>query len=197
MNIEDVNEKELWASIPEYDGYYEASSFGRIRSLERLVKHNYSGLKKQRGKVLATSELPGGYKIVTLCKDGKPINARVPRLVLMAFCGLPPTDMVACHLDGDPTNNRLSNLRWGTNKENELDKVRHGTSNVGERSGRAVLSEVSVIKIIDRSSDHRSVLAEEFGVSEATIRAIRSGRSWKHLSRGHVATSQSAKAIGT
>ena len=44
MNIEDVNEKELWASIPEYDGYYEASSFGRIRSLERLVKHNYSGL---------------------------------------------------------------------------------------------------------------------------------------------------------
>lgn len=180
---QDGGEPEVWASIPGYDGYYEASSLGRIRSIERLVRHNYGGMKKQRGKVLATSVLPGGYEIVALCKDGKPVNARVPRLVLMAFCGVPQDGMAACHGDGNPSNNRLSNLRWGTYKENESDKILHGTSFVGERATRAVLSEADALEIIGRPSDHRSSLAKEFGVSEATIRAIRTGRSWMHLSR--------------
>lgn len=104
----------------------------------------------------------------------------MPRLVLMAFVGDEPA-LVARHRDCNPENNKLSNLQWGTHAENEADKIEHGTKIFGERSGCAILSESDALSIMSRRLEHRLDLALEYGVSESTIRAIWSGRSWKHL----------------
>jgi hypothetical protein len=108
-----------WRPIPNFSGY-EASSDGRIRS------------HKRPGRPLVLK--PGsrnGYPVVTI-KDDSRIKRTpcVHRLVLLAFVGQPqPGQRVCRHLDGNPTNNRIENLRWGTHAENAADAIKHGTLN--------------------------------------------------------------------
>jgi len=71
--------------------------------------------------------MPSGYLIVNLWWANQPRIWLIHRLVLIAFVGLQPDGMEALHRDGDPGNNTLSNLRWGTHSENQLDQVAHGT----------------------------------------------------------------------
>ena len=81
-----------------------------------------------RGGILSAAVHPdGGYLFVNLCKEGKRSNWRIHTLVLTAFVG-PRLDGMEClHGDGNPANNRVENLRWGTGSQNSLDAVRHGT----------------------------------------------------------------------
>ncbi|CRY84392.1 HNH endonuclease [Nocardia farcinica] len=104
--------------IPGFDGRYEASSFGRIRS-------NRSG--KQR--ILGTRTNNGGYVTVSLRRGGKATTQTVNRLVALAFHG-EPTDPSyhACHNDGVKSNNQVSNIRWDTPSGNAADKLLHGTN---------------------------------------------------------------------
>lgn len=85
------------------------------------------------------------------------------------------------HLDGNPANNRLSNLKWGTKVENESDKRRHGTSNVGPRNGQAKLNVDQVAEIRRRyavGGVTQLALAREFGVSDGTICNIIQGKRY-------------------
>lgn len=104
---------EEWRPIPSAPGY-EASDQGRIRSLRRA-----------HPRVLKPSPATKGYMRVGI--DQRRV-ATIHRLVCEAFYGPRPVGLVTRHLDGDPANNVLSNLRYGTQSENELDKVRHGTN---------------------------------------------------------------------
>lgn len=88
-------EKEKWEQIPGFEGLYWASSYGRISSNYRI-----RALKEE-----------AGYKRVTLSKNGKKTSYRVHRLVLAAFLG--PSDEICVWLDGNTTNNKLENLRYG------------------------------------------------------------------------------------
>lgn len=171
--------EEQWKAIPGYEGYYEVSSLGRVRSLDRLIGHNFEGMRRIPGRLMYLSTLPGGYKIVRLARLAVERNWRVARLVLMAFVGIPDKQMAACHFDGDPSNNAVSNLRWDTYAGNEADKKRHGTHASGARS-LAVLNENQAKTIKSRiRAGHRGVdLAKEFGVSQSTITAIKKGRAW-------------------
>lgn len=120
--------QEQWRPALGFEGLYEVSDEGRVRSLDRVVPNgNHS--KFLRGKVLAQAVNParGGYRSVTLYIDGRGHNRNPHRLVLEAFVGPRPIGMQACHRDGDPTNNRLDNLRWDSVSENNRDQVRHGT----------------------------------------------------------------------
>lgn len=91
-----------------------------------------------------------GYIRVNLRDNGRRKNALVHRLVLEAFVGPSPTEEhESRHLDGNASNNRLSNLRWGTSAENEADKKRHGTSPVGENHPHAKLTDQQVKEIRD------------------------------------------------
>mgnify|MGYP000973833453 CR=1 FL=1 len=118
-----MSEPEQWRPILGYGGFYEVSSRGQVRSLDRA---NSRG-NRLRGSAVARSKRPGGYLQVALHREGRRGRAFVHRLVLEAFSGPCPSGMEACHIDGDPANNALSNLRWGTHSENMFDKVRHGT----------------------------------------------------------------------
>lgn len=130
-------EQELWKPIPGYEGRYEASDQGRIRSLPRIVSSgNRSGVRSVPGVLRTAWRDPKGYLSVNIARDGdRARSQRVHNLVLMAFVGPKPTpEHQARHLDGDPSNNRPSNLRWGTSSENNLDRVVHGTHPLAARS---------------------------------------------------------------
>ena len=114
---------EQWKSVPGYEGIYEVSDQGRVRSLDRI---DASG-NRRRGQDRKPVTKASGYLKVDLCKDGRESAPSVHRLVLTAFVGPAPDGMETCHNDGNPTNNALSNLRWGTHSANISDQVAHGT----------------------------------------------------------------------
>jgi hypothetical protein len=114
---------EEWRPIPGYEGIYEASNRGRVRSLCRITDRG----RNWRGRVMSPVEMPSGYRIVTLWRNGKQRTALVHRLVLLAFVGEPPRSTEALHADGNRENNSIENLSWGTHSENQLDQVEHGT----------------------------------------------------------------------
>lgn len=106
-----------------YEGRYEVSDMGNVRSLDRIRSHG----KRWRGRTLKPIPMPRGYLLVNLWFDNKQRMFLIHRLVLTAFVGPAPEATEALHADGDPTNNSLSNLSWGTHSENMLDQVAHGT----------------------------------------------------------------------
>ena len=117
---------EDWLPVPGYEGLYDVSDLGRVRSIDRLVPRDSGGrMRIQRGRILKQG-MRGRYQCVTLCLDGKTERFSVHRLVLLAFRGECPPGMEACHHDDDPLNNRLDNLRWDTKSANSLDRIRNG-----------------------------------------------------------------------
>lgn len=161
---------EEWRPIPSAPGY-EASNLGRIRSWRSTHGHRrfVPKLRKLRSNV-------HGYAVISYVDDvkGKFVTRFVHHLVLEAFVGPKPATKVARHLDGDHTNNRRDNLAWGTSKENAADKVRHGTSQHGERNHQAKLSNAEA-DAIRSSRELGRVLAARYGVAESLISRIRNG----------------------
>jgi hypothetical protein len=99
-----------------------------------------------------------------------------------AFIGRRPEGMVCCHNDGDPTNNRLDNLRWATFRENEHDKLRHGTWLMGSQiNSKLTEEEVQEIRKLKGEGITFAELARRFAVSHQNVAAIVSRRTWRHL----------------
>lgn len=124
-----------------------------------------------------------GYRFAGLCKDKGQKAIGIHRLLLWAFVGPCPPGMQCRHLDGNRSNNNLSNLAWGTSQENANDRIRHGHSGVGEQNPIAKLTEAhaATIKLRLAQEARSDDLASEFGVSVGTIRAINEGRLWKGI----------------
>jgi hypothetical protein len=176
--------------IPGLEGYY-AKRDGTIWS----TRWGRSG--RSRRIWFAPKQLQpllscgNGYAFVWI-KDGARLRKMsVHRLVLLAFRGLPQPGQETRHRDGDRTNNRLGNLRWGTPRQNARDKVRHGTSRKGvanhmlrgERHHQAKLTREQASNIRERARRGASHtrLAREYGVSISLIGLIRDGKLWKCL----------------
>lgn len=115
---------EQWRRVPGRETAYEVSDHGRVRSIDRFVK-NGVGIRVSRGQVLKQQPI-GAHPSVWLANGRNGKRVLVHRLVLMAFVGPPPEGMEGCHFDDVPTNNTLSNLRWDTKGNNQLDRVRNG-----------------------------------------------------------------------
>lgn len=88
--------------------------------------------------------------------------------------------MVAAHNNGISTDNRPENLRWDTIKANHADKTKHGTLLSGERNAQAKLTEADA-RAIKFSTENKHILAARFGISEASVRFIREGKRWAHI----------------
>ena len=176
---------ESWAPIPGYEGHYEASSLGEIRSLKR---NNFSGVcARKRPLLMRPRASNAGYLRVTLTKDGSASTYSVHRLVLIAFRGSAPEGHEGCHLDGNQLNNAIDNLQWGTKAENIRQRTEHGRLPRGEESRVSKLSDESVRSIRKRyqrdgySSSNARALASEFHVSKSLILQIVAGSIWKHV----------------
>lgn len=118
---------ERWLPIPGWDGVYDVSDHGRVRSRARFVDAKLGSKRWQSERVLSPGRMPHGHLTVRLCRNATGKSHAVHRLVLLAFVGPGPDGTECCHNNGDPADNRLSNLRWDTRIENQRDRVRHGT----------------------------------------------------------------------
>lgn len=115
---------ERWLPIPGHDGY-EVSSLGQVRSMDRTVPHPRSGQLTLRGRMLKIS-IAGSHRGYPTVHLGQGNTRTVHALMALAFLG-PPEGRQVRHLNGDPHDNRLENLAYGTVKDNMADMVRHGT----------------------------------------------------------------------
>lgn len=174
---------EVWKAVAGYEGRYEISSLGRVRSLPNSRRSTPLILKPSIAK-------RGGYLVVRLTSNvtGKWCQAsfKVHRLVLDTFVGADPLDRpFGLHRDGNPLNAALSNLYWGTQRENMEDRRRHGRGNIGSRNPRSTLSEAQVIEIKDRLKHRKrgdiARLARELGLNYRTVSAIASGANWSSI----------------
>lgn len=121
---------ERWLPVVGWEGIYEVSDQGRVRSVPReAVRRNRYGVEqtfKFKGRVMALRPDPWGRLRVNLRRPGIAVDRKVHQLVLEAFVGPRPEGMLGLHWDDDKSNNRLENLRWGTYSENLHDAVRNG-----------------------------------------------------------------------
>lgn len=157
-------------TVPHFEDLYEVSDLGHVR-------------RGPTGRILKPGIHPKGYHGVVLSGRGKRKSLLIHKIVLDTFVGPRPDGMEARHRDGDPTNNRLDNLCWGTSSENENDKRRHGTMQHGERNGMTKLSEAQVREIARRYANGESqrTLAVAFGIRQPQISRIVTGKRWGHL----------------
>ena len=117
--------EEIWKPVVGYEGLYEVSNKGTVKSLDRFTKSGRgNGNRFISGKILKSALNKKGYPSVVLCKDGKMFTQRVHRLVAEAFIPNPDNLPVVNHKDEDKTNNCVDNLEWCTNKYN----CNYGTS---------------------------------------------------------------------
>lgn len=122
---EDIEE---WRSVPEYEGYYEVSNLGFVRSLARVVPSTAHGLRRTiHPRILRQRLDKDGYPVVTLTKNSVAKLVPIHRLVALAFRGSCPEGCECAHLDGNRQNPRADNLTWATKAENEAHKYLHGT----------------------------------------------------------------------
>lgn len=181
---------EVWKDIKGYEGIYQVSNFGQVRSLDRwIIRKDEEDLRFVKGKILKLSYLTKSrYPAVKLWKRNIGKHHYLHRLILSHF-GIPPTNgsVEVCHYDGDEQNFQLSNLRWGTKRDNASDRARHGTVALGERCGSSKLTEEQVREIKEGYIPYKvsaRELSNRYGVHINTVYAILGEKTWKGVGNG-------------
>lgn len=168
--------------IPKHSGYF-ADKDGNIYSVR---SRNGRGVFRNKPRLLKpVKDSRTGYYSITLHDGKKPHYGAVHRLILETFVGECPPKMLACHNNGIPTDNRLKNLRWDTPKNNEADKIQHGTVSCGIKNGSSKLNEAQARVALRYCQMYgwgsQSEIARVFGVHSHTISCIARGKNWSHI----------------
>lgn len=160
MSASGITIVELWNPIPGYEGRYEASNQGNVRSLGFWMGNPWGTKTWKPGRTLKPTAHPQGYRMVTLTDEsGRRWTTKVPRLVLLAWVGPPPqgkTDVL--HGDDIPDHDHIGNLRWGDQSENSFDSVKNGVHPMASRS-RCPLGHLLVEPNLVMSAAARQCLA--------------------------------------
>lgn len=177
---------EVWLPINGFEGLYEVSSMGRIKSVSKIKGAN-TGYYISSELLLRNRNLSKGYKGVVLYKNKKRKAFKTHRLVAEHFLNKDCDRNQVNHIDGDKANNRLSNLEWVTNKENMTHSWREGLRDYkGEKSPFAKITEEQAIKISNFKPKKFGDLAKflrSVGVSYSIGCGVYYGYSWKHLKK--------------
>ena len=139
-------EQEIWRDIAEYEGIYQVSNIGNVRSLDRTIKGNLKVEHRIKGRILRQIIDHNGYSNVCLLKNGDGKTMRVHRLVANAF--IPNTDNKpqVNHIDGVKTNNKVENLEWVTNQENIIHAHRTGLAKITEKQRESARKNIAIIQ---------------------------------------------------
>jgi hypothetical protein len=164
--------EEIWKPIINYEGLYELSVFGKIKSL-----------KSVKEKTLIPKKDKYGHLQVRLYKNGIVKQYSVHRLVLETFIGPRPEGMEGCHNDGNGSNNFLENLRYDTHENNMRDRIKHKTNNPGSKCNfsKLIESNISGIRKLHIEGKSDTEIAKIYGVGRMTINDIINNKTWKHV----------------
>lgn len=183
ITFEHIN-TEVWNDVVGYEGLYQVSNCGRVKSLARYVDYGHQkAFRKER--VLAKSIDKDGYELAGLSKLSKSKLAKVHRLVAQAFIPNTKDLPIVNHIDGVKNNNSVSNLEWVNNSENIQHAYDSGLAkaNKGAECGAAKLSEQQVLemrRLATQGIMHKDI-ATKFGISKRGIHNIISRKSWSHI----------------
>jgi len=177
-----------WKGITDYEGYYEVSSTGLIKSLDRVIITT-RGQRRIKGRIMASDSDRKGYPIVHLCKYCKKSTKQIHRLVAKAFIPLVKDKNIVSHKDGNPQNNNISNLEWCTYSENTQHA--HDTGLIVPCRGSAnpnskltTKDAESIIKIYAKGNISMRGVARLYPqVSFTTVLKVIKGLKWPHLKR--------------
>lgn len=199
---DDMEDEVIWKPVLGYEGYYSVSNTGLVRSEDRTIyTRGFPYVRK--GEIMKPFDKVGQnqkYKRVNLRRDAGRITKYVHTLVLEAFVGPKPEGMEACHFpDADPSNNNLSNLRWGTRRDNSDDRLFHNKFKTKTAPSKAFmaarlrgsechmtkLTEEQVLEARKASQDLQwgdlGKMAKRLSISTATLRSAIIGKTWSHL----------------
>lgn len=168
-------EREIWKSVPGLEGRYEVSNLGHVRSVDRIVESvNRWGTVTARplkGRLIKPAEADEyGHQSVSLSRR----TFRVHALVMLAFEGPTPEGLEIRHLDGDPRNNALSNLCFGTRAENNRDIARHNRR-------KLTVAEVHDVRERHSHGEPGYLIARDYTVCATSIYYVLSGRTYGHV----------------
>lgn len=164
---------EEWRTIVDNDAY-EISSIGRVRRAATHTRSNIALIRK-----LQTTKGRLAYKFVILSRNCKYKSFQVHRLVAIAFHGPPPSPRhIVAHNNGNPTDNRVDNLRWATHAENTADRRLHGTHQDGEQNPNAKLTDIQVRLVRAKAAfgDTHAGIGRLFGVADVHVHALVIGK---------------------
>lgn len=171
------NIEEVWKDIPGWENLYQASNWGYIKSLILY--------KGKPSRILQTWCYGNyGHLEVTLCKNKTKTRHKVHRLILETFIGSCPSGMECRHLDGNPKNNKLSNLIWGTPKENQSDRILHGTDNRGSKQGSSKMKDKQIKEIRKLAKEGKFTqqqIANMFNICQPMVSMIKNKKRWQYL----------------
>lgn len=174
---------EIWRAVVGFEEYYEVSSVGRVRSLERTGWHEGrwgSLLMKFPARVMSIGVTTNGYRYLKLKQpSAKPKHCLVHRLVMAAHVGPAEVGMQVNHKDGDKANNSVENLEYCT----PLENLRHCIDVLGKKRGESMTSKVTEDDVRRIRGDVRSLknIARDYGVTLQAIWLIKHRKNWAHV----------------
>ena len=174
---------EIWKPVPGWEDSHEVSDHGRVRTIARKMTDTKGVVRRYpirlpKGRIDAT-----GYHRYKLCCDRRKEEYKTHQLVAWAFLGPQADGIHVCHNDGNPLNNHISNLRYGTSADNMADRRRHGNDPIGINNPRAILNEWQV-RLVRRLKGRRGctyAMTKHWGVGKTTLYQIQTGKNWSHV----------------
>lgn len=187
MNSITITDREIWQPVVGYEGMYEVSNYGHVRSIDRVVPHPSYGIAVRKGQEIKPQLGRRGYLLVPLHQNGKLATKAVHRLVAEAFIGPRPDKHQINHIDCSKQNNSLPNLEYVTRSEN----MKHAYANglivvpycVGDKHYNAKLTADDVVGVRKRRSTGESYcsIAADYGVGRKTISDACEFKTWRHV----------------
>ena len=187
--------QETWKDIKGYEGLYQVSNLGKIKSLKKEVNF-YSGLykevkkRKYKERIINLKKTNRGYTNITLYKNGIRKHFNVHRLVADTFILNPNNLSEVNHKDGNKENNSINNLEWVTNMENMQHAIRNNLTRKvhGEEVGGVKLTERDVLQICEllkSGTDSLAQIGKKYNVSKHCIFDIKRKKSWAWLTKDY------------
>lgn len=176
---------EKWKPVVGYEGLYEVSSNGSVKSIDRVLIDRIGREKLFKGRILSTHLDRYGYPICKLWRDGKGKNYTVHRLVALSFLGNENNKPQVNHIDGNKINNSIDNLEWVTNSENDIHAYDLGlrSTRKGVDCNFTKLTEEKVLSI--RSMKEKGItqnnIARIFNISDGNVSQIVNRKRWAWL----------------
>lgn len=165
--------KEIWKPIPKFEGYYEISNIGNVRSLDRVLEYKNGRIQAWKGVPMKAALNEKGYFKVGLRKNGKLLSCFNHTLVAGVFICPRPRGKVINHIDGNKVNNHYTNLEYLTSEENYSHAVRTGLNKIKLNP--------DIVREIRTSKATKVSLMRKFNVSNRTLYLVIRREIWKDV----------------